>query len=385
MSNEGYFKFHDATFTDSMLSGEWLVSSLDYYSYMELKSDDQWIGDHTESGIIHRNAGELSWESGHTPPEDEYMRKENLIGGAPLSGITFVDSTFFKPEQPAHIISLCHGDYDQCAYAMLKEPKPLYRYNACIEISDIKGFAQALWEEGRTSCGTPLSTLFEKPLVGPMVYADREGTISDQTPLRSGHFFKRSSYAKQMEFRIVLPHINEWCTRDRLVFNFPRPERFLKLRLSSTPSPKADDRKPEPDLLLQTVSFYERMCEAKEKDEAWVAVRDPELEAEMKRIHEGAHNASNPEAYFAENDAAFKWIQEAKIVESQNQYQYRYLFEEENTVALRDLLWRGRLEKFIRLRSNIAYLLKPRMHHLDTFHSYISGYYVEPWVAHMRG
>lgn len=60
MADVGYYKFHDATYTDRRLAGEWLVSSLDYFSYMELKFADKWIGDRTESGVIHRGEGEFS-------------------------------------------------------------------------------------------------------------------------------------------------------------------------------------------------------------------------------------------------------------------------------------------------------------------------------------
>lgn len=163
------------------------------------------------------------------------MRSQGLVGGDPLCGITLVDSTFLKAEWPAHIISLCHGDYELCAHAMVEEPEPLYRYNACLQISDIEGFARALWEEGCTASGTPLQELFKEPLVGPMIYGEREAWIIEQTPLQSGYFSKRSVYNKQSEFRIVFPHVKKWAIRDRLVFNLPCPERFLSLCADSRP------------------------------------------------------------------------------------------------------------------------------------------------------
>lgn len=72
------------------------------------------------------------------------MRREGLIDGGPLSGITLRGGTYGKQEWPAHIISLCYGDYEPCAYAMLEEPEPMYRYNACFKISNIEDFAYSL-------------------------------------------------------------------------------------------------------------------------------------------------------------------------------------------------------------------------------------------------
>ncbi|WOA51757.1 regulatory protein RecX [Dickeya solani] len=388
MSDTGYYKFHDAAYTDLLLAGEWFVSSLDYFSYMELKSADQWIGDHTESGIIYRGDGELSWEGGNTPPEDAYMRSQGLVGGGPLQGITLVDPTICQPEWPAHIISLCHGEYAPCAYAMLEEPEPQYRYNACLEISDIKGFARALWEEGATASGVPLRELFKEPLVGPMIYSDREAIISDQIPLRSGYFFKRATYAKQREFRIVLPHLNKWCIRDRLRLRLPSPERFLSLRLAGKPSPKSDDRPPDPDLIEETKSFYERMCAAKAMDDAkrvCPPVHDPEMLAEIKRILEELHHAADVQAARAKNSDAIKRIQDAKLAENQAEHKHSIRFQEENTVALRDLLWRWRLEKLMRFRSDLAYLMRPQMRYLEELHAAISVPGAAEEIIHMRG
>ncbi|WJY16674.1 hypothetical protein PCO82_08575 [Pectobacteriaceae bacterium CE90] len=384
----GYFKFHDATYTNHLLAGEWLVSSLDYFSYMELKSADQWIGDHTESGIIHRGKGELSWEGGNTPPEDAYMRGEGLIGGGPICGITLVNPTFLKTEWPAHVISLCHGEYSPCAYAMLEEPEPQYRYNACLEISDIEGFTRALWEEGSTASGTPLRELFKEPLIGPMIYGEREAMINEQTPLQPGYFSKRSSYTKQSEFRIVFPHIEKWAIRDRLTFRFARPERFLSLRLAGTSSTKVDNRQPSIELMEETLSLYDRMRAAKKMDDAkWISspVHNQERIAEIRRISESVHNAPDPTAFFAENRDAVKRIQDAWTAENQTKQEHSIRFQEENTVALRDLLWRWRLERFMRLRSDIAYLIHPQMHCLENLHAAVTAPCATDNISHLRG
>lgn len=387
LSDVGYYKFHDATYTDRLLAGEWFVSSLDYFSYMELKSADEWIGDHTESGVIHRVEGELSWEGGNTPPEDAYMRSQGLVGGDPR-GMTLVDSTFLKAEWPAHIISLCHGKYAQCAYAMLEEPEPLYRYNACLEISDIEGFAHALWEEGSTASGTPLRELFKEPLVGPMIYGEREAAISEQTPLQSGYFSKRSAYAKQREFRVVLPHVEKWAIRDRLVFNLTRPERFLSLRLAGSPATKTDDRPPDPDLMEETEAFYNRMRAAKAMDDAkriWPPVHDPGMLAEMKRISEDVRHAADFHAALTKNSDATKKIQEAQTARIRAENDNAMRFEENNWQELRDLLWRWRLEKFMRLRSTVAYLMKPQMYFLEDLHAANTVPWAADKISHMRG
>jgi hypothetical protein len=388
LSDVGYYKFHDATYTDRLLAGEWLVSSLDYFSYMELKSGDKWIGDHTESGISHRIKDKLSWEGGNTPPEDEYMRREGLIRGGPLQGLSFVDAKFLKPEWPAHIISLCYGKYARCAHAMLEEPEPLYRYNACLEISDIDEFAHVLWGEGFTTSGTPLRELFKEPLVGPMIYGNREADISDQTPLQPGYFAKRSAYAKQNEFRIVFPHVEKWAIRDRLVFNLPRPERFLSLRLAGTPSTKTSDLPMQPDLMQETNSLYTRMRAAKAMDDTKRVsplVHDSEMLAEMKRITQEVYHAADPHAASERNSNAIKKIMDARNAKSNAENEHSIRFEEENNVALRDLLWRWRLEKHMRLRRNIPYLGRPSMQYLES----LQFAFIQPKVAEdfsqMRG
>jgi hypothetical protein len=385
MPDHKYFKFHDAAFTESMMCGKWLISSLDYFSYREIKEADQWIGDHTESSVIYKVDGTLSWESGNVPPEDQYMRQEGLING-PITGNSISDVTFAPEQWPGHIISLSYGDYDSCAQAMMIESDPAYRYNACIEISDIAGFAAALWEEGVTNSGTPLNKLFKEPLIDKIIYADREGMVSEQKPLHSGYFYKRPIYEKQKEHRIVFPHVNKWAIRDRIFFTLPRPERFLTVRHTEAPVKKVLEPQSEPDLMILTKLLYGQLMTARAMDNAlrpWPPVRNETRSAEIMNFVEGMLTATDPNKYSTDNYETMIRIRDEGTAEALSSIKNQRHCEDTNSTMLRDLLWRWRLEKGMRLKSRIAYLFTPKMHFLEDLYAALTIPYQSHKLVHM--
>jgi hypothetical protein len=383
LANDGYYKFHDAAHTERLLSGEWLVSSLDYFSYTELQSGDQWIGDHTEPATIYKSDHPLRWSPSETPSEENYMRSEGLITrSGDVSGVVTIGAmTIRKAEWPAHIISLCHGEYAQCAHAMLEEPEPRYRYNACLEVSDAEAFGDALWEEGTTASGTPLRELFKRPLGEPVNYGDREADIHEQTPLQPGYFWKRRIYEKQKEFRIVFPHLEERTIRDRIVFRLPKPERFLSLKLSGVPSKSPQD--PTPDLMEATKSLYARMREAKAlHDTTRDHLRDSSLErqAETGRIWARGLSENATDA----DREALRQLQRATREQLMAESQHQSRFDEEYAVVLRDCLWRWRLEKHIRLRGDYPYFEQATMRHLEELLPAIHAAKTTGNIIHLR-
>jgi hypothetical protein len=383
LANDGYYKFHDAAHTERFLSGEWLVSSLDYFGYLELQSGDQWIGDRTEPAKTYRLEGQLRWSEVDVPREEDYLQSEGLFSiNGKMSGVVTIDGlTVRRSEWPAHIISLCHGEYSQCAHAMLEEPEPRYRYNACVEVSDAKAFANTLWEEGTTASGTPLRDLFKKPLAGPMLPGEREADIREQTPLQPGYFCKRRIYEKQKEFRIVFPHLEERTIRDRIVFRLPKPERFLSLRLSGVPSKSPQNS--IPDLIEATKNLYARLREAKASHDT---TRDRLFDNRLERQAETGQiweRGLSENATAADRDA-LKQLQRATREQIIAESQHQNCFDEENAIVLRELLWRWRLEKHIRLSGDFPYFGRPTMRHLETLLAAIHAPSTAVSIIHLR-
>ncbi|MDP1618870.1 hypothetical protein [Phenylobacterium sp.] len=307
-----WYKFHNSRFTQSWLSGQIRISSLDYFAYREWPGGDDQIGDRLEAGAQMVAAEPLVWQADTAPPNTAWLRQQNIVvhdGGG--INLRIEAPTIILADDPAHILCLAEGDFSTCSEYWLAEG-----YDAAVEILDVPAFAYALWREGFTKRGTPLRDLFGEPKFDWVTYGDKRVDLSEsRLPIR-GPFMKPDRLAAQAEYRICWPQLDP-RVRDQLDVVLPRPERFISRRLDG---PVAD--RPEPQTAQPTLAEATNLLLA--RHEAW------ERDRPAKRPPFSPREASDSP------DLVMAWFEEL----SRQAREGNQLFEQD----AKRLIWRWRLE-----------------------------------------
>lgn len=218
------YKFHDPQFTKQLLSGSFMLSSLDYFAVLPWLTGDQKIGDVGEVGARMVQTSPLAWGPGVAPVNAKFLAEQRVVsvaegfqGTISINGLQIIYA-----DEPAHIFSMAVGELDELTNSMPSE------YQAVIEIVDPEGLAQAIWNEGVTVAGTPFRDLVGEPKVEEVTYGGRTTDLSGTTAPERGPFRKDTQWEDQRELRIHFRDLRDWV-RDRLVVKINDADRFLKL------------------------------------------------------------------------------------------------------------------------------------------------------------
>src|SRR5215217_7164062 len=241
------YKFHNPRWTQSMLDGHFMLSSLDYFACLALGSGDRTIGDIAEPGVRFVQSAPMVWNQDKLSPNARRVAESGLLSvGGSGSGIVVSDGIFSLPDQPAHIFSMAEGEFEDTSRGMPAD------YTAAFEVLDPKGFAHCLWSEGVARSGTPLRELVGEPRVEAVSYVVRTADLTGATAPVPGPFQKDVSYADQREVRMHFTDGVKWV-KDQLLVTIPQPERFMTLVREGDPA--AGEEPCGPDLEWETVEL----------------------------------------------------------------------------------------------------------------------------------
>lgn len=247
-----WYKFHDSRYTPSWLSGQIRISSLDYFAYRQWPGGDDQIGDRLEAGAQMTSEEPMIWDGEHAPANAGWLRENRIVAYDGTDTTLRIEGLkVILADDPAHVLCLSEGDFTTCSEYWLGEG-----YNAAVQISDAPALAYALWKEGHTPKGTPLSQIFGEPTFNWVTYGDKLTDLSQSTlPIR-GPFSKPRRLAPQAEYRICWPQI-EPRVRDQLDVILPRPERFILRKLDGPEVTETRTIKDSTGLLNNTRGLWE--------------------------------------------------------------------------------------------------------------------------------
>ena len=215
------YKFHDPLFTDHMLTGSFMLSSLDYFAVLPWLTGDEKIGDAGEAGARFVQSEPLIWGSGVAPNNAAFLAEQRLVVVSENFGgtIKFEGMQVLRADDPAHIFSMAAGELDELTAEMPAE------YGSIIEVFDPEGLAQTMWTEGVSAAGTPVRDLLGVPRVEEVLYGGRTTDLNGTAAPQSGPFRKDEQYKLQRELRIHFPDAQQWV-HDRLggVDKVPDPQ-----------------------------------------------------------------------------------------------------------------------------------------------------------------
>ncbi|WP_298162314.1 hypothetical protein [Brevundimonas sp.] len=208
------WKLTDEMFAPALIAGDIMVCSLEYYSDLEERTGDRWIGDRLETG------GEVfvGHYNNKTSPKPVIDRLSKLFSG---DGTIEAHGLRLKSEAPhSHIFCATVGDIDA--------QEASFTYSASVEITDFEGLAKAIYDKGvlRDAQDVKVSDIFSKCEFGKVAYEEKVVTIESGLDATSSPFVKPTLYAQQEEVRIVL-EAREPLIHDRQFIRIPDPERYF--------------------------------------------------------------------------------------------------------------------------------------------------------------
>lgn len=322
------WKLLDSQHVASLMRGEIMVRSLDYYADLEQRRNDRWIGDRFENG------GERHLERYDSAQDDPAVR-ENLSPWISSTGGRIVVSNFTVKERIPHGHAFCVTVGD------LNLQLDQFEYDTAVEIFDLRALGAAIMAEGRLLYAHDVraADVFTAAPVAEVRYAEKRVTIeSGETP-ESSPFVKPPSYSPQEEARIIL-WARDPLLHDEVFIKLPEPERFFGRKVQVAKPERIPVAAAAPleeelaSLLAEMRLFTDEWSE--KLYQATSAVRD-------KYQTLPAMTETNSEEGARLREELFRPL---RALQSERTRLETTLFR----TRIMDLAWRARMEKGIRLR-----------------------------------
>lgn len=192
------FKFMPKTYLEDFLRGRLRISTLEYFKNME---GPPWIADPDEG--LAKIKMDFTFKKAD-PDSSEHRRKlaslGTLVGNA--DDIQFTNSKIVRESAPTYVFCVSDEPFETVRRAMCEEAPENYRYDACVEITDMETLAGSLGS-GVIDDGTRFSEAFNRYAFGKVRYEKRELDFISDTSLHVNPFLKHQRFAGQQELRLI--------------------------------------------------------------------------------------------------------------------------------------------------------------------------------------
>jgi len=193
IAGRSFYKFLDKQHVNAFLSGSIKLGGFDTYSLLEIITADKWIGDREESRAVTRL--------------DTIQRP----------GLFIRDSNVFMFTY-GYCLSLSSGRLSALQDAMINSKSP-YRYDACVQISDINELTWRIAKALETKYSNFRDMGFE---VDHVTYEDGGNShdANDFDDIKAHNFFsKPARYSDQREFRLAVTMARDDQTHNYLMLD----------------------------------------------------------------------------------------------------------------------------------------------------------------------
>jgi hypothetical protein len=199
-----YYKFIQSEHVERVLNeGTLRISSLEFFSYLEEVHGNAWIGDVLERGSEIIQDEPLDASDPANAETVEFLAKTigvSYHGTKRVSGEKYM---FVQP--PTWIYSCSYGGLDLLEPVMCGDRVgPEYRYDSCLEITDLEGLRESFRSARVVELAAPVSDIFKGMEADPVKYDEKRRKVHEHRMPAFGPFVKSPAYASQCEYRMVL-------------------------------------------------------------------------------------------------------------------------------------------------------------------------------------
>lgn len=197
------FKFMKKKYVQDFLKGKVRIGTMTEFREMD---EAEWIADPRE-GTGTNTMGPQDFSTMSEADRLAMIRRINATNAAYISENTKgfkIEGMHleYKPVE-GHIFCVSIPPFDTARRAMCVDAPPEYRYDACVEILDLRRYMQCLLETGIIGIFRFTEVFEDVALYCPVKYRSRVANLDYENPVTNVAFLKDKKFETQQEGRIL--------------------------------------------------------------------------------------------------------------------------------------------------------------------------------------